>query len=122
MCFRGYVYWYYHIAEAVEWTSNRANLLKHLLIQNAKGNNNNNNNNGGSKKEEDPLLNDYLLLLFFSKTSTDILLLKLAAVEASVGDLNMGGIDSSNYSIIGMDGKSIEESTIRIRQQAMRAI
>ena len=56
------------------------------------------------------------------KTSTDILLLKLAAVEASVGDLTMGGIDSSNYSIIGMDGKSIEESTIRIRQQAMRAL
>ena len=41
-----------HIAEAVEWTSNRANLLKRLLIQNAKGSNN--NNNGGSKKEEDP--------------------------------------------------------------------
>ena len=33
------------------------------------------------------------------KTSTDILLLKLAAVEASVGDLNMGGIDSSNANI-----------------------
>ena len=41
-----------------------------------------------------------------TKTSTDILLLKLAAVEASVGDLTMGGIDSSNYSIIEVNCKN----------------
>jgi hypothetical protein len=56
------------------------------------------------------------------KSPPDILLLKLAAVEASISDLTMGGIDSSNYSIIGMDGKSIEDTTTCVRRHAMRAL
>ena len=55
-------------------------------------------------------------------TYPDILLLKLAAVEAAVSDLTMGGIDVSSYSMIGMDGKSIEETAARVRRHAMRAL
>ena len=54
--------------------------------------------------------------------SPDILLLKLAAVEAAVSDLTMGGIDVSSYSMIGVDGKSIEETASRVRRHAMRAL